>query len=314
MRLCAYWDCMQEVDEGMNFCREHAIMLNRQLIDKCPKCGRYKDIRQNLCPDCNYGRPVAGWKVMSRNLDEIDETVDQLHPEEPDNPYTSPAYTPPVQEAGPPPTFARGEALCPSCGSPNLTYKKTFDYFRCNDCESTFITPVYSYGDARSREGTLSPPQAPDKSANPRQQPVDYPQVRREPPPPAPAGQYPPMYEQPPAGYHQPPVGYHQPPAPYEQAPPVYNQPMSAQPPAYGNQPAEHSGYQPSYLSKEPNLDAMRFHQVEERNMNLRALRGQGKGGKLGWVYLLVVLCIVALAAFICWVFFSRQIMDLLSF
>ncbi len=40
----------------------------------------------------------------------------------------------------------RGEAQCPRCGSNNLTYKNVFDYYKCNDCRITFITPVYSYG------------------------------------------------------------------------------------------------------------------------------------------------------------------------
>lgn len=44
---------------------------------------------------------------------------------------------------------ARGDAQCPRCGSTNLTYKNVFDYYKCNDCRITFITPVYSYGDKR---------------------------------------------------------------------------------------------------------------------------------------------------------------------
>jgi hypothetical protein len=43
----------------------------------------------------------------------------------------------------------RGDAQCPRCGSTNLTYKNVFDYYKCNDCRITFITPVYSYGDER---------------------------------------------------------------------------------------------------------------------------------------------------------------------
>ena len=38
------------------------------------------------------------------------------------------------------------EALCPRCGSSNLTYKNVFDYFKCNACKHTFITPKYVYG------------------------------------------------------------------------------------------------------------------------------------------------------------------------
>jgi hypothetical protein len=41
---------------------------------------------------------------------------------------------------------SKGEALCPRCGGANLTYKNVFDYYKCNDCGVTFITPVYSYG------------------------------------------------------------------------------------------------------------------------------------------------------------------------
>ena len=39
--------------------------------------------------------------------------------------------------------------MCPRCGSSSLTYKNVFDYYKCNQCETTFITPVYSYGDAK---------------------------------------------------------------------------------------------------------------------------------------------------------------------
>lgn len=38
------------------------------------------------------------------------------------------------------------EALCPRCGSTDLTYKNVFDYFKCNACKHTFITPKYVYG------------------------------------------------------------------------------------------------------------------------------------------------------------------------
>jgi hypothetical protein len=42
---------------------------------------------------------------------------------------------------------SRGEPLCPRCGSSDLTYKNVFDYYKCNKCDTTFITPVYSYGE-----------------------------------------------------------------------------------------------------------------------------------------------------------------------
>ncbi len=42
---------------------------------------------------------------------------------------------------------SKGEPLCPRCGASNLTYKNVFDYYKCNDCGVTFITPVFSYGE-----------------------------------------------------------------------------------------------------------------------------------------------------------------------
>ena len=42
---------------------------------------------------------------------------------------------------------SRGEPLCPRCGASNLTYKNVFDYYKCNECGVTFITPVFSYGE-----------------------------------------------------------------------------------------------------------------------------------------------------------------------
>jgi ribosomal protein L37AE/L43A len=37
----------------------------------------------------------------------------------------------------------RGAALCPRCGSPNLSYNKMYKTWRCNRCEQSFPTPSY---------------------------------------------------------------------------------------------------------------------------------------------------------------------------
>jgi ribosomal protein L37AE/L43A len=37
----------------------------------------------------------------------------------------------------------RGAALCPRCGSPNLSYNKMYKSWRCNRCEQSFPTPSY---------------------------------------------------------------------------------------------------------------------------------------------------------------------------
>lgn len=38
---------------------------------------------------------------------------------------------------------ARGKALCPFCGSPNVYYNKQFRSWRCGGCEKSFPTPSY---------------------------------------------------------------------------------------------------------------------------------------------------------------------------
>jgi ribosomal protein L37AE/L43A len=38
---------------------------------------------------------------------------------------------------------SRGAALCPRCGSPNLSYNKMYKSWRCNRCEQSFPTPSY---------------------------------------------------------------------------------------------------------------------------------------------------------------------------
>jgi len=151
MRLCAYWDCTREVEEGMSFCREHGQKLNKQQIDKCPKCGRYKDIRYEMCPDCLYGRPVAEWKVASRDL-ESGTYVEPSNTEETRNENERARNLREWDRTGAQ-MSVRGEATCPSCGSISLTYKSVFGYYRCNDCNTTFITPVYNYGEQGRRPG-----------------------------------------------------------------------------------------------------------------------------------------------------------------
>ena len=37
----------------------------------------------------------------------------------------------------------RGAALCPRCGSSNLSYNKIYKSWRCNRCEQSFPTPSY---------------------------------------------------------------------------------------------------------------------------------------------------------------------------
>jgi hypothetical protein len=300
---------MEEVDEGMSFCREHGRMLNRQLIDKCPKCGRYKDSRQKFCPDCNYGRPVADWKVSSRNLDEVTEYIEPTPAQNPVNSYenTTSALTHPG--SSPP---ARGDALCPSCGSSNLTYKEVFDYFRCNACDTTFVTPVYSYGEAGLKSGMAPPPQ-PVNRQNVIQPPVQQPQYQRE----QPYIQQPPPHQPPPPAQWQDPRIQQQPPPQWlgsyaQQAPVQWQEPQVQPVPVQREEshpPVKKSTWNMS-SEKIPNLDIMRRHELEERAINQKAIKTPGQKSNLGWIYLLVVICIIALIALLGWFFFNEHILS----
>ena len=141
MNICAYWDCASEIDEEMSFCHEHGLKMDKGLIDQCPRCGRYKDKRYTLCPDCRYGRPIADWKISSRTVKT--------------GGYAQPEHSEKWDKKGLI-MYSRGEARCPSCGSSNLVYKSVFEYFKCNKCKSTFITPVYNHAEDKERLGTES--------------------------------------------------------------------------------------------------------------------------------------------------------------
>jgi ribosomal protein L37AE/L43A len=249
MPLCAYWDCTKEVEEGMSFCREHGIKLNNQQIDRCPKCGRYKDIRYDMCPDCKYGRPIADWKVSSRDLGS-GTYVEPGSQEEPKAEYERARNLREWERSRAART--RGEATCPNCGSTNLTYKDVFDYFRCNDCGTTFITPVYTYEEQARRPGLESARAIAGELFGTTRAVQQEEQVVQAPrPEPAPV--------------------------------------------------------------KEPPLGIIRKRQVEDRELYKIALGKGQQRGKLGWVYLAIVLAIVALAAFLAWIYFGEQINDALG-
>jgi hypothetical protein len=73
--------------------------------------------------------------------------------------------------------------------------------------------------------------------------------------------------------------------------------------------PAKKSPW-PLSSGKIPNLDIMRRHELEERAINQRALKMEGQKSNLGWIYLLVVVCIIALIALLGWFFFNEQILS----
>ncbi|MFC2016591.1 GIY-YIG nuclease family protein [Chloroflexota bacterium] len=60
--ICGYWDCKKHIPNDDFLCAEHYESWSDGLIDRCPKCGRFKDIMYQLCLDCYFGRTVAPWE------------------------------------------------------------------------------------------------------------------------------------------------------------------------------------------------------------------------------------------------------------
>ncbi|MFC1988110.1 hypothetical protein ACFLVH_06220 [Chloroflexota bacterium] len=59
---CGYWNCNKTVKGGEFLCPGHYESWVNGLIDRCPKCGRFKDIAYQLCLDCYISRPVKPWE------------------------------------------------------------------------------------------------------------------------------------------------------------------------------------------------------------------------------------------------------------
>lgn len=62
MNICRYWNCNTRIRYGHFLCYEHHADWEEYLINKCPGCGRYKDVEYDLCLDCYNKR-----KIVDRN-------------------------------------------------------------------------------------------------------------------------------------------------------------------------------------------------------------------------------------------------------
>ena len=58
LKFCSYAGCKKDIPSNHFLCTEHYEDYSSQLIDQCPKCGRFKIIDYKLCSDCRFGRPV----------------------------------------------------------------------------------------------------------------------------------------------------------------------------------------------------------------------------------------------------------------
>ena len=52
IKKCRYWNCNKTIRANHFLCSEHYEDWEDYLIDKCPECGRYKDVEYDICKDC----------------------------------------------------------------------------------------------------------------------------------------------------------------------------------------------------------------------------------------------------------------------
>ena len=60
--ICGYWDCDKQIPDDGFLCERHYEGWVKGLVDRCPKCGRFKETMYQVCPDCYIGREVAYWE------------------------------------------------------------------------------------------------------------------------------------------------------------------------------------------------------------------------------------------------------------
>ena len=53
-KTCQYWNCNINIRSNHFLCAEHYEDYQEYVIDKCPECGRFKDVGFDVCKDC-YG-------------------------------------------------------------------------------------------------------------------------------------------------------------------------------------------------------------------------------------------------------------------
>ena len=65
-KTCQYWNCSTNVRSNHFLCAEHYEDYQEYVIDKCPECGRFKDVGFDVCKDC-YGALKKGTVANKSN-------------------------------------------------------------------------------------------------------------------------------------------------------------------------------------------------------------------------------------------------------
>jgi len=68
MKTCQYWNCNRNIRATHFLCSEHYEDWEDYVIDKCPECGRYKDVGYDICKDCydTLKKETVGKKTNSQ--------------------------------------------------------------------------------------------------------------------------------------------------------------------------------------------------------------------------------------------------------
>ena len=66
MKVCKYWNCNIPIYGKHFLCYEHYWDWEDYLIDKCPDCGRHKDVEYEFCKDCHNRRYTANQRTVTK--------------------------------------------------------------------------------------------------------------------------------------------------------------------------------------------------------------------------------------------------------
>jgi len=67
MNICQYWNCRRRISPEHFLCLEHFWYWDEYLIDRCPECGRYKDVEYELCLECYNKLTSTHYSKFSKN-------------------------------------------------------------------------------------------------------------------------------------------------------------------------------------------------------------------------------------------------------
>lgn len=74
IKKCQYWNCNRNIRANHFLCSEHYEDWEDYVIDKCPECGRYKDVEYDVCKDCYSSLERGNVKKKSSSQTRIEHS------------------------------------------------------------------------------------------------------------------------------------------------------------------------------------------------------------------------------------------------